>query len=275
MSDPEFVWQTYPAESLRTTEKALFEAWDSLENFRSDLVVVGGLAVHYHTRDQISPVYFGAPTLDVDFGISLGTDAGMKGTVQFDLLQAGYESIGNRMVKTLESGEKLFIDFLTEHPPNEQGSRNISDITASICPGINRALEVREYAEISGFDRFGDLRCFRIPICGMGPLLVLKLNAFAKRQNEKKAKDAYDILVAVSSCSGGAAAAIDAFEIEKQANNPAMAVALATLARDFIHPDGPGPRLARQFRFASSQEVERGLRLQTDLVAIAQALLGE
>ena len=179
------------------------------------------------------------------------------------------------MVKTLESGEKLYIDFLTEHPPSEKGSRNISDITASICPGINRALEVREDAEINGIDRFGDPRCFLIPICGIGPLLVLKLNAFAKRQNEKKAKDAYDILVAVSSYSGGAAAAIKAFEIEKQANNPAMAVALETLARDFIHPDGSGPRLARQFQFGSGQEVERGLRLQTDLVAIGQALLGE
>lgn len=275
MNDPEFGWQAYPPEGLRTTEMALFEAWDSLENFRSDLVVVGGLAVHYHTRHRIDPLYFGAPTLDVDFGISLGTDAGMKGTVQFDLLQAGYESLGNRMVKSMESGEKLYIDFLTEHPPSEQGSRNISDITASICPGINRALEMREYAEIRGIDRFGDPRCFRIPICGIGPLLVLKLNAFAKRQNEKKAKDAYDILVAVSSYSGGAAAAIEAFEFEKQADNPAMAVALATLARDFIHPDGPGPRLASHFRFGSSQELERGLRIQTDLVAIAQALLGE
>ena len=275
MSDLEYGWQKYPADGLRTTENALFEAWDVLENFRSDLVVVGGLAVHYHTREQINPLYLGAPTLDVDFGISLGTDAGMKGTVQFDLLQAGYKSVGNRMVKTLESGEKLYIDFLTEHPPSEQGARNISDITASICPGINRALEVREYAEISGMDRLGEPRRFRIPICGIGPLLVLKLNAFSKRQNEKKAKDAYDILAAVSSFSRGAAAAIEAFEIEKQANNPAMAVALATLARDFIHPAGPGPRLAHQFRFGSGQEVERGLRLQTDLVAIAQALLGE
>ena len=55
MSDLEYGWQKYPAEGLRTTENALFEAWDSLENFRSDLVVVGGLAVHYHTRDQINP----------------------------------------------------------------------------------------------------------------------------------------------------------------------------------------------------------------------------
>ena len=254
---------------------ALFEAWDLLENFRSNLVVVGGLAVHYHTRDQKTPVYFGAPTLDVDFGISLGTDAGMKGTVQFELLQAGYDSIGNRMVKTLKSGEKLFIDFLTEHPPSDQGSRNISDIIASICPGINRALEVREYVEISGVDRLGDSRCLRIPICGIGPLLVLKLNAFAKRKNEKKAKDAYDILVAVSSYSGGVAAAIEAFELEKLAANPAMAIALETLTRDFIHPDGLGPRLASKFRFGTGQEVEVGLRLQTDLVAISQGLLGE
>lgn len=125
------------------------------------------------------------------------------------------------------------------------------------------------------FEAWDALEKFRIPICGIGPLLVLKLNAFAKRQNEKKAKDAYDILVVVSSYSRGAAAAIEAFEIEKQVNNPAMAVALETLTRDFIHPDGLGPRLALQFRFGSDQDEEQSLRLQTDLVAIAQALLGE
>jgi hypothetical protein len=273
MSDHEFGWEAYPSSGMVATEKALFEAWDSLEKFRSDLVIVGGLAVHYHTRDKISPLYFGAPTLDVDFGISLGTDAGMKGTVQFDLLQAGYESVGNRMVKTLESGEKLFIDFLTEHPPCEQGSRNISDITASICPGINRALEVREHADINGIDRFGDERTFRIPICGIGPLLVLKLNAFAQRQNEKKAKDAYDILVAVTSYSGGVDAAIRAFQIEKQEMNLAMPVALKALTRDFSETRGAGPLLARRFRFVSGQDLEIGLRLQADLVSVAQALL--
>lgn len=275
MSGDQSGWQNYPADGLVNTEKALFEAWDSLEKFHADLVVVGGLAVHYHTRDRINPLYFGAPTLDVDFGISLGTDAGMKGTVQFDLLQAGYENVEDRMVKTLVNGEKLYIDFLTEHPPREQGTRNVSDIIASIFLGINRALEVREYVEIKGIDRFGDLQRFRIPICGIGPLLVLKLNAFAKRRNEKKEKDAYDILAAVSSYSGGAAAAIEAFKIEKEMNNPAMELALETLGRDFGHPDGDGPLLARRFRFGLAQETEGGLRLRTDLVGIAKELLGE
>ncbi len=267
-------WEAYPSDVLVTTERALFEAWDSLEKFHRDLVVVGGLAIHYHTRNKVEPLYFAAPTLDVDFGISLGTDAGMKGSVQFDLSLADYQGDDEgRMVKTLKNGERLYIDFLTEHPPSEQGTRNVSDVTASICPGINRALEVREYAEIRGIDRLGDERTFQIPICGIGPLLVLKLNAFAKRQDDKKAKDAYDILVAVTAYSGGADAAIRAFQAEKLAGNPAMDLALKTLARDFAEINGAGAAAASRFRYGSGKDSAFAVRLQTDLVSVAQALL--
>jgi hypothetical protein len=275
MSDQSYSWESYPTDGLVTSEKALFEAWESLEKFRGDLVVVGGLAIHYHAREKIDPLYTGAPTLDVDFGISLGTDAGMKGTVQFDLLQAGYEDFGNRMGKRMENGDLLYIDFLTEHPPSERGSRSVSDITASICPGINRALEDRHFVEICGIDRFGDKRVFQIPICGIGPLLVLKLNAFAKRNHEKRGKDAYDILVVVTSYSGGVAAAVRAFHDEKQKGNPGMSIALETLARDFSASDGAAPTLARRFRYGSGRDDENGLRMQADLVSLAQELLGE
>lgn len=275
MSDKSYGWQSYPPDGLVTSEKALFEAWDSLEKFRADLVVVGGLAVHYHARGKVDPLYMGAPTLDVDFGISLGTDAGIKGTVQFVLLQAGYEDFGNRMGKRMDNGDLLYIDFLTEHPPSEQGSRNVSDITASICPGINRALAERNFVEIGGVDRFGDDRVFRIPICGIGPLLVLKLNAFAKRKNEKRGKDAYDILVVVTSYSEGVAAAVRAFHDETQKGNPGMQVALETLARDFSGSDGGGPTLARRFRYGAGRDDENGLRMQADLVRVALELLGE
>ena len=98
----------------------------------------------------------------------------------------------------------------------------------------------------------------------------LKLNAFAKRRDEKKERDAYDIRAAVSSYAGGAGAAIKAFKIEKEMNNPAMELALETLARDFSHLDGDGPLLARRFRFGSAQGSERGLCLRTDLVAIGR-----
>lgn len=273
MNGNEVTFDTYPADGAAISEKALFEAWDQLEKFRSDLVVVGGLAVHYHTRGIENPFYPSAPTLDVDFGISLGTDAGMKGTVEFDMIQAGYKNVENRMVKKLVDGTNFYVDFLTEHPPRESGTRNVSNVIASICPGINRALEEREYAEIRGVDRFGDEREFRIPICAIGPLLVLKLNAFAGRTNDKKAKDAYDILAVVSSYSGGVLEAVTAFQKEKEMNNPAMARALATLAADFQSQGSLAPRLAEGFRFGSEQGTKNGLRLREDLVTIAQALL--
>ena len=273
MSDEEARWNSYPPDGLSITEKALFEVWDRLEKFRADLVVVGGLAVYYHTRGSESPFYPAAPTLDVDFGISLCTDAGMKGTVQFDLIQAGYQEIESRMVKTLEEGRRLYVDFLTEHPPRTTGSRNVSDIIASICPGIGRALEEREFAEIRGVDRFGDDRTYRVPICGIGPLLVLKLNAFAGRTHDKKAKDAYDILALVSSYSGGSVAAIEAFQREKAKGNPAMETALECLARDFRDVASLAPRLAMAFRFGPDSGDENGLRLRADVVTIAQALL--
>lgn len=266
-------FDSYPPDEVAISETALFEAWDRLEKFREDLVVVGGLAVHYHTRGIGNPFYPSAPTLDVDFGISLGTDAGMKGTVEFDMIQAGYKSVESRMVKTLADGRNLYVDFLTEHPPRETGTRNVSDVIASICPGINRALEDREYAEIRGIDRFGDERTFRIPICGIGPLLVLKLNAFAARENDKKAKDAYDILAVVSSYSGGVPEAVAAFQKEKEMDNPAMVRALATLATDFQNKDSLAPGLAETFRFGSERGTENGRRLREDLVTIARSLL--
>ena len=262
----------YSLRGLQAAERALFLAWDALENFREDLVVVGGLAIHYHTRERKHPVFPSTATLDVDFGISLGTDAGMAASVRFALMMAGYkENEEGRMVAATEEGN-LYIDFLTEHPPAETGSRNVSEVRASICPGINRALADRKFVEIEGIDRLGDLRTFRVPICGIGPLLVLKLNAFAKRDNDKKAKDAYDLLVAVSSYPEGPEATIRAFHEESRSGNPAFPLALETLKKHFLASDRDGPRLASAFRYGTVDPGREGARLGEDLVTIALEL---
>ncbi len=263
----------YSQRGLASAEAALFAAWDALEKFHENLVVVGGLAVHYHTKDATNPQFPATATLDVDFGISLGTDAGMAGTVQFDLSMLGYMPTDNgRMFREMEHGT-LYIDFLTEHPPRESGTREVSGIVASVCPGINRALEVRKYVGIPGVDKFGDPKTYRVPICGIGPLLVLKLNAFAKRANAKKAKDAYDLLVAVSLYSEGPRAAIEAFHAEAVSGNPAFEVAVHTLKSHFTATDQDGPLQAFQFRYGPSAPGDEGMRLKEDLVTIALALL--
>jgi len=263
----------YSRQGLAAVEAALFAAWEALGKFHEDLVVVGGLAVHYHTRDTQNPRFPATATLDVDFGISLGTDAGMAGTVQFDLSLLGYRPTEQgRMFREMEHGS-LYIDFPTEHPPRESGTREVSGIAASVCPGINRALEVRKKVEIQGIDKFGDPQTYRVPICGIGPLLVLKLNAFAQRSSGKRAKDAYDLLVAVSSYADGPRAAIDAFHGEAASGNPAFERAAKTLSDHFMKPDHEGPLQALQFRYGSTDVGEDGVRLKEDLVTIGRALL--
>lgn len=273
MSDQPYHLGSYSLQGLALAERALFQAWDGLEKFHQDLVVVGGLAVYHHTKKTENQVFPATATLDVDMGISLGTDAGLAGTVHFDLLMLGYQSDDKGRLYQDSPEGRIYLDFLTEHPPSTSGTRNVSDIAASVCPGINRALATREKIPISGTDRLEDERTFQIPVCGIGALVVLKLNAFANRKNEKKAKDAFDILVAVSAYSNGAAAAVEAFHAERAAGNPAFEGAVETLANSFQEVDSEGPILAHQFCYGEAAAGSDDFRLRTNLVTIAKELL--
>jgi hypothetical protein len=71
----------YPTNSLASAEMALLTAWRSLSRYHDDLVLVGGLAVHYLTKRSV-PGLPGAVTMDVDFGISLCTSGEQYGTIQ-------------------------------------------------------------------------------------------------------------------------------------------------------------------------------------------------
>ncbi|PQJ30082.1 hypothetical protein [Rubritalea profundi] len=267
----------YPAHSLVSAEVALLEMWQGLENYHRDLVLVGGLAVHYHTKDKTQPRYRGTCTLDIDLGISLATDGGMSGSVDWDLGMLGYRPDENRrMVKRGEFGN-LYIDFLTEHrPANLPGTRNVSDVTATVCPGIDRALACRKLVPITGLNRHEEEQVFHIPLCGIGPLLVLKLNAFGQRNEQDRMKDAYDILVAVSSYSEGAQAAIDGFLAEASEDNSGFAFAQQVLREHFSEDTSAGPRAACNFYLGAGggNEEERDL-LRQDLVSIALSLLGD
>ena len=56
----------YPKESLQSAEAALLTAWRSLDRYHKDLVLVGGLAVHYLTKRDAAGGAPGAVTMDVD-----------------------------------------------------------------------------------------------------------------------------------------------------------------------------------------------------------------
>ena len=175
-------------------------------------MLLGGRAVHYLTKREEGH-WPGAVTMDVDFGISLATEGGQYGTVQSDLSGLGFQpesTQSNRLVRQVD-GMSLYVDFLTEAPPSTSGSRVVDGIVASVLPGINRALESRRVIEVKGRDIYGSRQNCKLAVADIGPLLVLKLNAFGGPTGRRLPKDAYDVLLAVTSYIDGPKAALSAW----------------------------------------------------------------
>jgi hypothetical protein len=260
----------YPGHSLFSAEAALLTAWPSLVRYHDDIVLVGGLAIHYLTRRDTSGLP-GAVTIDVDFAISLGASGGQYGTIKSDLQGLGFVSESGRLVRK-EGGIGLYIDFLTEGPsPNTAGSCIIDDVPASFVPGVNRALICRRTVTVRGLDVFGVRQECNVKIADIGPLLVLKLNAFGGRTGRRLPKDAYDVLLAVIGFVDGPVAAIEAFRAEKEFGNPAYDTAVAVLQKDFSEVAHDGPVRAAAFLHDSGANRDQ---VRQDLVTVARSLLG-
>jgi len=261
---------TYPAESLPTAEAALLTVWRTLERYQPDLVLVGGLAVHYLTRRNV-PGLPGAVTMDVDFGITLGASGGQYGTIQSDLSGLGFKSENRRLVRAC-GALSLYVDFLTEDPPATTGSRTVDDVVASVIPGLNRALACRRMIPVAGRDLFGGQQSCPIPVTDIGPLLVLKLNAFGGPTGRRLPKDAYDILLAVTGFLDGPEAAVQGFRREAAAGNTGYAAAITALKNDFTSPEQDGPMRAAEFYPGAANERER---LKQTVATVGRFLLGE
>ena len=262
----------YPPRSLAAAESALLTIWPTLNRYQDDLVLVGGLAVHYRTKQEVGG-WPGAVTMDVDFAIALAASGGQYGTIKSDLAGLGFEQDKeqkNRLVRQVE-GISLYVDFLTEAPPATGGSRMVDDVVASVFPGINRALASRRMVTVSGRDVYGAPQTCEIAVADIGPLLVLKLNAFGGPTGRRHPKDAYDVLLAVTSFVDGPQSAVEAFKAEGQLGNTGFVAAVETLRRDFSRTDADGPIRAAEF-LRGSAEIQK--RVREELVTAASFLLG-
>lgn len=96
----------YPPRSLAGAEAALLTAWASLERFHDDLVLVGGLAVRYLTK-QGAGLLPGPVTMDVDLGVTLAAEAGGQyGSMADDLTGQGFKrDEKGRYVRQFETGQ--------------------------------------------------------------------------------------------------------------------------------------------------------------------------
>lgn len=268
--------EKYPPDSLDLTQRALLTTWDCLAAYREDLVLVGGLAVRYLTR-RASEGLPDAVTLDVDFGISVGTSGGMYGSIKQTLSAHDFRWDGGRFVRKIE-GVSLIVDLLTDHGSKDTGSVIVDDgLSVGIVPGIERALAKYREVEISGRTLLGVEQTERIRIAEIGPMLVLKLNAFGGPTGRKAPKDAHDIAYLGLNYLGGIDEVVAGFAEEKNAANRGMPAALQALQKYFVTEDAQGPVSCASFRLNNQHEhpmnAEESLRIRQECVTLAQALL--
>ncbi|MEI7731255.1 MAG: hypothetical protein WCO56_16895 [Verrucomicrobiota bacterium] len=260
----------YPKESLLSAEAALLTAWRSLGRYHNDLVLVGGLAVHYLTKHDVAGLP-GAVTMDVDFGISLAASGGQYGTIKSDLAGLDFKLEGNRLVRRF-GNLNLYLDFLTEDPPSLTGARIVDDVVASVIPGVNRALACRRKVLVKGRDLYGAEQECQVAVADIGPMLVLKFNAFGGPTGRRLPKDAYDVLLAVTRFVDGPEAAVAAFRAEAETGNTGYEFALIALQNDFSAPGQDGPIRAAEFHPGNVED--RG-RVREDVVTVGRMLLGD
>lgn len=264
----------YPAGGLDLTQRALLTTWDCLADYREDLVLVGGLAVRHLTRraDEGLP---DAVTIDVDFGISIGASGGMYGSIRHTLSAHDFTWEGGRFVRKF-GDMTLFLDLLTDDNTADAGNAVLDDsLSVCIMPGISRALVCHRLVEITGKSLLGVEQTERVRIADVGPMLVLKLNAFAGR---KAPKDAHDVAYLALNYLDGVGQAVARFAEEKAAGNRGMSRALLSLQTYFSDENAQGPMSCAAFRMNNEHLLpareDESLRIRQQCVTLAQALLG-
>lgn len=274
-------YSKYDPHGVALAESAFLTAWAGLGAWHEDLVLVGGLVPRYLCADEAQ---HGLPlprpvTLDADLGIAIGASIGQYGSLHDDLKAQdfilGKDSSGApRFTKTV--GEYTIpLDFLTEHETATTGTVMVDSIPASVLPGINRALATARVMNVTGVDLLGARQMLAIRVCEIGPFLMLKLRAFASRQQPK---DAFDILYSLRHYDRGTDAALAGFLEEIRAGNPAAPDALRCLKDHFADEQSSAPVRAAHFVLGARQPGEKGdavvhrLQIQQDMVDAGRLL---
>jgi hypothetical protein len=97
-------FQQYPARGLAAAESVLLTVWPTLARHHDDIVLIGGLAVHYLTREHTTG-WPGAVTMDVDLGLSLAVDDDRYGNILDDMKGLGFSDDPdqvNRLVREVD-----------------------------------------------------------------------------------------------------------------------------------------------------------------------------
>lgn len=269
-------YDKYLASDTNLPPRALLTAWDCLPAYRDDLVLVGGLAIRYLTKPPATG-QVGAVTLDVDFGISIGASNGIYPGIRDTLGGHGFVWGEGRFTRKFPE-MNLHLDLLTDDGKAATGTAVVDDsLVVGIVPGVDRALACCRTFDISGQTLLGVQTTQQVKVAEIGPMLVLKLNAFGGPVGRKVPKDAHDILYLASNYLGGIEAAVTGFQEERKTNNRAMKYAHHCLTEYFAGVDSAAAVACAAFRLNNRhnepENAEESMRIRQQCVTLAQALL--
>jgi hypothetical protein len=269
-------YRDYTDAGTAMAEMALLTAWDSLAPFSGEMALVGGLATRYLTKPPIEGAYRPV-TIDVDFAVQIGVSSEWYPSIRDNLSAHGIKWTGQRFHKDVE-GQDLFIDLLTDDDHSDRGSVALDDgLAVSVVPGISRALECSKLIRISGKNMIGVEVEQMVRVADVGPMLVLKLNAFGGPEGRKAGKDVHDVLHLVMDCAGGTTAAVKAFRDEVKTGNRGAQHALNCLKQYFQDENALGPMACAAFRMNNEhlrlERREESLMLRQQCVTLAIELL--
>jgi predicted nucleotidyltransferase len=268
-------FDAYPPQGLDLAKRTLITVWDSLAAYHDDLVLVGGLAVDLLTRPSAEGTP-GAVTMDVDLGVSLAAGEGMYGSIADTLAGHGFRWEGGRFIRVIDD-LKMYVDLLTDDGSSLRGTATVDDgLGVSILPGIERALASRRAVSVSGRSLVGSEKTVVVQTSSLGPLLVLKLNAFGGPTGRKAPKDAHDVIHLLTNYIEGPSAAVAAFHAEREINR-GMTGAVQSLETCFLSSEADGSLACAAFRMNNQHTrpelAEESLLIRQQCVTLAEALL--
>jgi len=271
-------YSDYSDAGTEIAEQALLTAWDSLAAFSEDLVLVGGLATRYLTKPDEGGAYRPV-TIDVDFGVTIGVSSSWYPSIKSNLSGHGFEWAGQRFHKNVE-GQDLYIDLLTDDGVSDRGTVAVDDgLAVSVVPGVGRALERNRLVRVSGRNMIGAEVEQLVRVADVGPMLVLKLNAFGGPGGRKAGKDVHDVMHLALDCNDGIDHAIEAFNEEVRVGNRGAPFAVNCLKEYYKDEDAPGPMACAAFRMNNEHlqpnRAEESLMLWQQCVTLAHELMGD
>jgi hypothetical protein len=206
----------YATPATELAERVLLEVWSKLGEFRSNMVLVGGLVPRYLVDQSMAQkkgnLHCG--TMDVDLGVSIAVaDVLSYRSIRKTLEEMGFRPGKNKMgreqlhsfVKKI-NGIDVNVDFLTTRyeGPSDTLMREVeSNLRAIQIEGLGLALESPLSISVEGELLSGGYTTEKVNICRSIPFIVLKTLAF---DNRREPKDVYDMLYVLLNSDGGALA---------------------------------------------------------------------